>query len=194
MSTPRTTPTGTEIRRVARYMFATRGFAGTSIRDIAHEVGIQGASMYNHFASKEEILWDLTLSAFEALNKSWGEIDIQLQDADPTERLAGFVRAHVRYHATRTRDACIINAELHRLLPDHYDQALAMRDAYQAVLLSLLNECLAAGRASTTNARVTVFAILQMGVAVSGWYRDDGTLSVDELCDIYVNLALKMIG
>lgn len=41
---------------VAIELFATKGFAAVSIRDIAEAVGIKPASIYNHFDSKEAIL------------------------------------------------------------------------------------------------------------------------------------------
>ena len=39
-------------------LFARRGYAGTSMREIAAAVGIQPASIYSHFGSKQQILAD----------------------------------------------------------------------------------------------------------------------------------------
>lgn len=48
-----------EIFKTALDLFSRNGFAGTSIRMIAREVGIRESSIYNHFKSKEEILQSL---------------------------------------------------------------------------------------------------------------------------------------
>ena len=40
----------------ARRLFTERGYLGTSMRDIAAEVGLTNAALYYHFPSKEEIL------------------------------------------------------------------------------------------------------------------------------------------
>jgi AcrR family transcriptional regulator len=56
-SSPRKTPI---VRRelildAAEALFAERGFAGVSVRDIAGEVGVTAASLYNHFPSKDAL-------------------------------------------------------------------------------------------------------------------------------------------
>jgi len=48
-------PTADRILDSAEALFAARGFAGTSVRDIANAVGLNPASLYNHFASKEAL-------------------------------------------------------------------------------------------------------------------------------------------
>lgn len=45
-----------KILEVSLELFSKQGFKGTTIRQIANEVGIKGASIYNHFGGKEEIL------------------------------------------------------------------------------------------------------------------------------------------
>lgn len=53
---PRRTNTRNIIKSVALDLFSTKGFAGTSVRDISGAVGIRESGIYNHFASKEDIL------------------------------------------------------------------------------------------------------------------------------------------
>lgn len=52
----RRTDTRERLLAVAAELFAERGFAGTSIRDIADRLGVTKAALYYHFASKLEIL------------------------------------------------------------------------------------------------------------------------------------------
>ena len=58
-SDTRAWPTRERILVEASRLFATRGFLGTSTRDIANAVGIQQPSMYSHFASKQAIAEEL---------------------------------------------------------------------------------------------------------------------------------------
>lgn len=48
--------TRARILEVAQDLFAERGYAGTSIADIARELGTSKAALYYHFTSKDQIL------------------------------------------------------------------------------------------------------------------------------------------
>jgi AcrR family transcriptional regulator len=58
------TDTKERILLVSVLLFAKRGFVAVSVRDIAKRVGIKPASLYYHYASKDEILTDV-LNKFE---------------------------------------------------------------------------------------------------------------------------------
>lgn len=58
-----------EILAVALDLFSTQGFEATSVSQIAEAVGIRKASLYSHFASKQEILDALTAQAMDQYDK-----------------------------------------------------------------------------------------------------------------------------
>ena len=45
-----------DLIRVAARLFREKGFDGTTIRDIAHAVGMRSGSPFYHFANKHELL------------------------------------------------------------------------------------------------------------------------------------------
>lgn len=190
----RTEATGLEIRRVALELFVTQGYDATSIRDIAARVGIRGASMYHHFASKEAILWDLTRSALSSLAESWRTAEAGMNTRDPASLLRAFVRVDAVFHAEHHSAAMLVNAQLHRLSPENYSTAVALRHKYECELVSIVEDCVATGRFQVPDVRVTTFAILQMTAAIANWYRPDGPLSIPDLAAIYEELALKMLA
>ena len=58
-----------EIEDAASSLFHEHGYSGTSVRDIARALDIQGASLYAHVASKQDVLWSIverTATRFEA--------------------------------------------------------------------------------------------------------------------------------
>jgi AcrR family transcriptional regulator len=68
--------------------FANRGYAGTSIRDLAERMGVTKAALYYHFASKEEILDALTEPAFTEIRDLASRA---AEGADAREVLSGLV-------------------------------------------------------------------------------------------------------
>ncbi len=63
------------IKHEAYILFAEKGYADTSMRDIANKVGIKAASIYSHYKSKE----DLFIEIFENCIKEY-DVDVNLKD------------------------------------------------------------------------------------------------------------------
>src|SRR6516165_1902246 len=82
------TPPGTRGRILlgALKLFAEFGFHGTSIRDIAAEVGINSATLYSHYPSKEQVLADLVLIGHEELHRYLQEALLSA-GTDPADQL-----------------------------------------------------------------------------------------------------------
>lgn len=82
-----------EILNVSKQSFVQKGFTETSVRDIAEDLGIQAASLYNHFRSKEEILLaicsDIRLR-FNALKEN-----LRAADMPPERKFFEFVKGYL---------------------------------------------------------------------------------------------------
>lgn len=186
--------TADEIRQAALAQFARSGYDASSMRDIAASVGIKASSLYNHFESKEEILWDLTRTAMRELAVNRDDALAHLNPAaGPRERLAAFVRAHVGFHAERRQQAVLLNSRLGSLSRAHHRKAIELRDAYEDSLKAIIDAGVAGGEFKVCDAPLTTLAILQMGTGVSVWYRPDGRLGIDQLCAEHVKLALSLV-
>lgn len=83
MSGQPATDTRERILAVAAKLFAQHGYVGTSVRDIAEQLGISNPSLYHHFRSKQELFGEL-------LREPLAIVDIAVQEAD---KLRGEARA-----------------------------------------------------------------------------------------------------
>jgi len=66
------------IEAAAAGLFADRGFAGTSVADIAAEVGITPGAIYRHFSGKEELLERIVLGSLARIGEV---VDVATADA-----------------------------------------------------------------------------------------------------------------
>ncbi|MFS6531079.1 TetR/AcrR family transcriptional regulator [Microbacterium aurugineum] len=80
------------IETAAVRVFARRGFAASSIKDIADEAGLSAGSMYRHYASKEALFDALLEQASSGLVAASAMLSA---DADPVVLVSEFTRVFV---------------------------------------------------------------------------------------------------
>jgi TetR/AcrR family transcriptional regulator, cholesterol catabolism regulator len=188
---------GTRVRalRAAIQLFAQRGFDTTGMRDIAAAVGVKAPALYNHFASKEEILGE----AMEyALAEFFAGI-VERMDREPPERwLEAFVCGHVTFQLTR-RDIArandtLLNVEtMRRLLPaERHERLVIAQRSYYRILRDLI--AVEPGRAANVDPRVAAFAVISMCDGVIGWTRPDGELNADEVANRVWAIVATLVG
>jgi AcrR family transcriptional regulator len=183
-----------EIDEVASELFHANGYAATSVRDIARALDIQGASLYAHVASKEDLLWaivDRSASAFEhAADRAVDETG----DADAVERLAALVEAHVEVVAADPERSSVFVTEWRHLSGGRRAVIAGRRDAYEARFRETIRDGVAVGAFRPTDPAIAATFILTALNGIATWYRPDGRLSPDRIADHYVELALRSLS
>lgn len=175
-----------EIVAAAARFFAEQGYHTVGMREIADAVGIKGASLYNHFASKEEILYAIALK----MTRDPQEQHLPLLDASgsPTERLVALVEAHVRNLADNRVEHLVSLRELPALTPEHHAKVTDYRKYYQRRVRDVIAAGVRAGELDVDDASRAAIAVLDMMNGISWWLRDDH--DVDELVATYVGFVV----
>jgi len=70
------TTTADDLRRVALHEFATAGYLGTSLQQIADRAGVSKATVLYHFASKEVLLEAVLSPALNQLDSILGQVGL----------------------------------------------------------------------------------------------------------------------
>ncbi len=184
-----------EIEAVASELFHERGYAGTSVRDIARALDIQGASLYAHVASKEEVLWaivDRTAARFEAAAEA-AMID-DGTGAGPTATLDRLVRAHVGVVTEDVQRASVFVREWRSLAKERRLAIAGRRDAYEARFRAVITDGADAGEFGSVDPMAAAAFVLTALNGLVTWYRPNGRLREAAIADAYARLALGAVG
>jgi AcrR family transcriptional regulator len=184
-----------EIEAAASTLVHERGYSGTSVRDIARALDIQGASLYAHVASKEDVLWsivDRTAARFE--EASAAAILGVGHPSDPAETLAALVRAHVDVVIEDVERASVFVHEWRSLTPDRRDDVARRRDAYEDRFRSTIEAGVIARRFGAVDPTAAAAFILTALNGLVAWYDPKGRIGPTEIAEAYAALALGAVG
>lgn len=173
-------PTKERIVEAAVDLFYRQGYNATSLRQIADGVGLQVGSLYNHMASKEQLLFDIMRDVIQELVE-YTEEEMASAGSDSLERVLAFLRASIHFHATRQKQTFIGNSELRGLSPEHRAEIVELRDRYEAMLRQTLQAAQDDGTLVVSDVQLASIAALALCTSVATWYRPNGRLSLEDL-------------
>lgn len=174
------------ILQEAAHLFREKGYPAANLRELARRAGIQGGSIYHHFASKQEILFELM---DHTMSDMIARLSERLADAaSPLEKLRRTVYFHIEYFVTGPDQTYITDDELRNLDPENYLRVVAKRDRYQYIVEGIL----AAGKQELgwrlEEPKLYTRALLKMCAGVATWFKPEGELSIAQVAEAYTDL------
>lgn len=173
-----------ELLDAAARLFARRGYAATSMRDIAVEVKMLSGSLYYHFPSKEELLVAVYQAGVLELEKA--AVESVEKETDPWARLEALCKAHLE---TVLRDSDYAQV-LIRVLPDDIPQAAdrlrELRDSYEQVFRAVVAELPLSAGTDRRSLRLMLIGALNWATL---WFNPDGRDSPRVLARKFVGLV-----
>ncbi len=171
------------ILQEAAHLFREKGYLASNLRELAKRSGIQGGSIYHHFSSKQEILFQLMDHTMTDMINS---LSATINSSDcPVEKLRRTIHFHIEYHVTGPDQTYITDDELRNLEPDNYQKIIAKRDRYQ----KLIEDIFCTGKEQlnwqVTDIKLFTRALIQMCAGVSTWFKAEGPLSTAIIAEQY---------
>ena len=184
------------IEEAASSLFRERGYSGTSVRDIARAVDIQGASLYAHVTSKQDVLWSIVehmASRFESAADAVEAADPGAQAFGRGVYLIALVRAHVGVITDDIERASVFVHEWRALQGDRREEIARRRDAYEARFNAAITDGIRTGAFEVQDPGLAGTYILTALNGLVTWYRPDGRLSPRVIADLYADLSLRAV-
>jgi TetR/AcrR family transcriptional regulator, cholesterol catabolism regulator len=181
-----------QIEDVASALFSDRGYRATSMRDIARELDLQGASLYAHIPSKEAVLASIVERAAERFHQAIQPIAHGPGSA--AGRLRRMIDAHVRVVASSPQRAHVFLFEWVSLGEERREAVSRSRDAYEEQFTTVIAEGIASGELALQDARMAAVFLLSAMNALAHWYRPEGPLGPEAIAEQYADLFLHGLG
>ncbi|MFC9971146.1 TetR/AcrR family transcriptional regulator [Spirillospora sp. NPDC127200] len=185
----------------AARLFYEDGFPATSVRKITAACGVTAGSLYNHYGSKEEVLYAILKRAHEDSEALLEEGLLHGGDR-PDRQLAELVRELTLFHTERRIEGLVARTEWRHLPPEQAREVLDAQRRVRRIFERTLERGLAAGRFRLSDPRsqrpaqvdVVAKAILDMCINAGQWFRPEGAVTAHDLADQYAFLALQLVG
>ncbi len=172
--------------------FERLGYHGTTMRDIARGADLTVASIYSHFASKQQMLQDIMVRVLsDALALTRGAV--LRAGPRPDEQLSALMHAWLLFHTERRAEALVGASEIRSLDPHGRRLIVALRDEQEAMFRDIVMRGVEDGGFGTPYPADAVRALIAMGTAVPSWYRPDGELTPEQMAKRYVRLAAATV-
>lgn len=182
-----------DVLAAAADLFASRGYAATTVREVAEAAGILGGSLYYHFDSKESMA-DEILSGF--LAEMWADYDrVTATGLGPAETFRELIVSSFRCIDRHGPAVMIYQKEtVHLAGSPRFAYLLESRRKFREMWLTVLDTGVKAGvfRGDLDTRLVYRFIRDTVWLAAS-WYRHDSPLSADEIARQYITMTLDGI-
>jgi AcrR family transcriptional regulator len=180
-------------------LFYQQGALATTVRDITAACGMTPGALYNHFTSKDHLLYLLVRDIHQQANAQMAAALAAVGD-EPAAQLVATVRYLVSHTARYKKRSRVANREFTILTGPRRLEVTGLRrqlrDRFARIVLAGAQEgtfSLVGGNHMVA-ATLTAATISTMCVRISEWTLENYPLSLSELEDHYAQLALRMVG
>ncbi len=173
------------ILQKAALMFREKGFAATSMRDLAETVGIEAASLYNHIQSKSEILQDITFRIANDCNEHLDSLNNNGMNS--TQKIESLIRFHVQMMINRFEDYYVMVNEWMHLSEPYLTNFSVQRRNYVRKMESIIQEGIDNKEMKPVSPYVAVLTILSSVRGLEFWHRSHQRITPEEMEDNMVN-------
>ncbi len=179
----------TQIAAAAARLFAEKGYAETSMRDIAGAVGMGLGAMYYHIESKEGLLAQIHEEYVGTIVVEMERICARPLSAVDALHAAGELMMR---HLHEYRDHMVaFFSEQRRIQGERFAAVAARRRDFERLVEGLLRRGVDSGELRDNDVRLTALAILGMFNYGHQWYRPQGRLSPEEIGRGFIDLVLR---
>ncbi len=182
--------TKSRIDNGAAQLFVRNGYDGTSMRDLARNLGLRPSSIYGHVKSKQELLFrvmerlmdEVLARANEALSKA----------GEPDELVRRLVVTNICQPGPY--ETALLQSELKNLQPRHRATITRKQKDYRNLWLRVLSEGQKRGIFNIKDPKLAFLGIDGALIHIERWFNPSGRLTRLEVAEAFVDWILNSLG
>ena len=190
-------PTAERIHDAALSLFNDRGYTGTTVRELADACDLTPGAIYNHYASKEALLFAIVDRVHDLADATLSET-LRSVGNDPVTQLDALAAAFTAFHIARPRETRVANRDYIYLPREQRDSVVRRRRRVRALFADVLRDGERRGAFSLSElgsddaVQAASMAILNMVVLVAEWFDASGPRSEQDTAELHGRLALRI--
>ena len=172
----------------AASLFHRKGYASTTLDDVAGELGISKAALYHYDGGKDELLSIIYTQAFENVFKDTNEISGM--DLPPDEKLRLIIRNHINNIIIKDLSMFSVFFSEESQLPEKdFKKIREEKKKYTRIVEEIITEGISEGMFKKTDPNLQAYAILGMCNWIYKWYKPQKTnYTPDQIADHFISL------
>jgi len=167
------------ILQKAAAMFREKGFAATSMRDLAESVGIEAASLYNHIRSKNEILEAICFNVANRFNQNMEAIEATHDNS--IQKVETLLRFHIKQMVENYEEVYVSDREWKHLEEPYLSNFQNQRRSYRKRFASIIENGIQKNEIKKIDASTAVLIILHAVSGIESWHRSKEKINGEEL-------------
>lgn len=176
---------------MAARLFHERGYADTSVQDIADELGILKGSLYHYIQVKEDLLFRLLEGLHDDVQAVLEEV-AAVEGLTPLQRLSQYVRAQVLFDLENLSRVAVYYNDYERLSPDRQHAIVARRRLHERWVAELIEEAQREGDADPSlDAPLLSNFIHGAVIWTYRWFRPRGRVGRERVADTCAAFVLR---
>lgn len=179
------------VLRESGRLFNQRGFHNTSLNDVARHLDVSKGTLYNYVADKQEILFEFHNMALDLGDAAMDEADAL--DGSAADKLRLAIRQYIAA-ATEKLGGYGVIAEVGALKPDHRQEVIRRRDAYDRRFTDLVARGIADGSIRKVDPKMAVFTFMGALQTIPNWFSPEGRLNGAEVANRVTDLLMNGIA
>lgn len=168
-----------QIVNAAAKLFRQKGYASSSVRDIAAALNIEAASLYHHIKNKEEILDIICFDMASRFLAAIAEVNDIYFNAE--EKLRKAILHHVEIITEDIDKSAVFLREWRSLPSNSLQDFTLLRNQYETEFTRIVENGMEEDVFEAVDKKFAVLSILSSVNWINEWYQADGKMKPHEI-------------